>query len=890
VNRPGRRPLLLLLPLLPLLLNAPAIAQVPGAIASPARRDLPVSGLVVTGPARGGVQAQVLGPRSAWLGYETGRFEAWIYPLKVVRDLELSFEFRGRSYRASELAREVEVRPEWTAITYSHEAFTVRQVLTASRDDAGLLMLLAVDASYPLDIDIQFHIDLQPMWPASLGGQFSWWDADLPGFVIGEGSGRNAALIGSPAAIEPTIQPAHSLPERPTRFRLHIEPDETRDRWIPVVVVARAMDVEASADDTAMRATYARLASNPIAAVEAAAAHFRRLERTRGFVTPDKQLNAMLSWANVRLDQGLVCNPHLGCGMVAGYGAAGAGYRPGFGWFFGGDTFYNSWALTAGGHHVAARQALEFLAAQQREDGKIMHELSQGAGYIDWFGDYPYGYYHAETTPYFIGAVAAHVRATGDRGWAEKMLPALRRALAYCIAADTDGDGLMENTAAGLAAVEMGALREARVHQDVYLASVWVHALEQLEWLVRYLDDDALASEADRLRTARASLLGTWLEDRDQYAFATRTDGSAVEDLTLWSVLPVALLQDGDDLHLTEAVATMASPASTTDWGTRMLGTTSPLYDPLIYNQGTVWPFLSGFAALAAYRADQHWYGEDLLFGLTQLGADFMLGAWPEVLSGDRYQPMGPAVPNQLFSASSLVTPFVRGLMGIDLDVANGRVELTPQLPYAWPGAVASIPYGDGELSIRYKQTDSSLQVTAELLTPDGLFDDDRSLIGSATSLAPPEVMFSPRLPLGATDLRLDGRPNERAAVMLEIEPDSKGALRATAKFTWEGGVNFSVRRKSLRAGAQSQGLRILRARWNAEAEQLEWDIAGRVGETYTLDTAATWVYLGGIEAPGAAIATGVVTDVSHGVRFKLHGPDGAIVAARIALLPMTDQ
>ena len=887
MRHPARRQWLLMLATL--LLAAPASAQVPGAIAAPARPELPTSGLVVTGPARNGAQAQALGPRGSWLGHETGNFEAWIYPLKVVRDLELTFEFRGRTYGGSDLAREVEVRPEWTAITYSHEAFRVRQVFAAPRDVPGLVMLLAVDASFPLDIDIEFHIDLQPMWPASVGGQFSWWDASLPGFVIGEGSGRNAALIGSPAATEPTIQPAHSLPEHPTRFRLHIEPDATRDRWIPVVVVARAADVDTPSDDDAMREIYQRLASDPIAEIAATAEHFGRLESTRGFVTPDERLNSMLAWANVRLDQGMVCNPHLGCGMIAGYGAAGAGYRPGFGWFFGGDTFYNSWALTAAGHHVAARQALEFLAAQQRDDGKIMHELSQGAGYVDWFGDYPYGFYHAETTPYFVGAVAEHVRATGDRPWAAKMLPALRSAIAYCIAADTDGDGLMENTAAGLAAVEMGALREARVHQDVYLASVWVRALEQLEWLVGYLDDDVLSSQSDRLRTARASLLGTWMEDLDQFAFATRTDGSAVADLTLWNILPVALLQEGEDLNAVDAVATIASPAITTDWGTRMLATTSPLYDPLVYNQGTVWPFLSGFAAMAAYRADQQWYGEDLLFGLTRLGEDFMLGAWPEVLSGDRYQTMGPAVPNQLFSAASLITPFVRGLMGIDLDVANSHVELTPHLPYGWPRAVASVPYGEGELYIRYTQTDSSLEMTAELLTPGEIVEDTRSLVTSTMDFTPPEVVFSPRLPLGATDLRIDGRPAERATALLDLRPDSEGTLRARSTFTWQGGVNFAIRRETLRPGSPSSGLRILRASWNPEAEQLELDIAGRVGETYTLETDAEWRYLGGIEVPGAAVANHFVTHVGRGVSFKLHGSAGEIVAARIALLPATE-
>ncbi len=44
----------------------------------------------------------------------------------------------------------------------------------------------------------------------------------------------------------------------------------------------------------------------------------------------------------------------------------------------------------------------------------MMHELSQGAGFIRWFEDYGYGYYHADTTPLYIVAVRDYVRASGD--------------------------------------------------------------------------------------------------------------------------------------------------------------------------------------------------------------------------------------------------------------------------------------------------------------------------------------------------------------------------------------------------------------------------------------------------------------------------------------------
>ena len=69
----------------------------------------------------------VTGPRSAWLGTETGPAELWVMPLKVANDFHLNF--RIPQYHdpvpGVDVARRVEVRPEMTTITYTHATFTV---------------------------------------------------------------------------------------------------------------------------------------------------------------------------------------------------------------------------------------------------------------------------------------------------------------------------------------------------------------------------------------------------------------------------------------------------------------------------------------------------------------------------------------------------------------------------------------------------------------------------------------------------------------------------------------------------------------------------------------------------------------------------------------------
>ena len=46
----------------------------------------------------------------------------------------------------------------------------------------------------------------------------------------------------------------------------------------------------------------------------------------------------------------------------------------------------------------------------------------------------------------------------------------------------------------------------------------------------------------------------------------------------------------------------LASSAIMTDWGARPLASSSALFDPLHYNNGAVWPFVTGFVSLAQYR------------------------------------------------------------------------------------------------------------------------------------------------------------------------------------------------------------------------------------------------------------------------------------------------
>ena len=672
-------------PLLAAIVLASAAASPPQATTIPRfpRGENPIA---LAGDARPQRYMEASGRRAAFLGREDGSFEAWVYPLKVLHGFQLAFGTPAYAdpIPGADLASSVDVRPEASVVRYAHDSFTADAIWLVPQDEAGGLVLLDINTSVPLQVTVRFRIDLKPMWPAALGGQYSYWDDDAKAYVAGEASGKHAALVGSPLALTPPEQPAHNLPDAPSQFTIAIKPEDAGRGLIPIAIAASHEGGKAA------RSVYAKLLRSAEPMYRAAEAHYRHLrEDLTSIDTPDRRVDLAFEWGKVALDKGFICNPHLGCGLIAGLGPSGTTERPGFGWFFGGDAFINSWAISGYGDFDTVRQSLEFLRKRQRADGKMMHELSQGAGYLRWFEEFPYGYYHGDTTPLYITAVRDYVRASGDEALAKDFWPSIRKAYDYCASTDEDGDGLIDNTKAGVAAAETGKLRRADVLTDVFLAAAWTGATEAAAELAAIAGDPFAEVAKSAHSKARTSINARFLDDQGRRIFYAWTKaGRGVAEPTVW---PAFGIWRGAFDQQRPGVAGMldelARPGIAADWGARFLSRESQVYEPLSYNNGAAWPFLSGFATLALYsqhRADAGWAyldgGADLAFIEPR-------GYTPELFSGDRLRSIDAAVPHQLFSTAGFMSGVMRGLVGIQEPPAtesNAALTIEPQLPPAW--------------------------------------------------------------------------------------------------------------------------------------------------------------------------------------------------------------
>ncbi|MGD2135187.1 MAG: GH116 family glycosyl hydrolase [Gemmatimonadales bacterium] len=808
------------------------------------------SPIALTGDVRPHRYLGVLGRRAAWLGRETGEAELWVHPIKLADDFQLAFRIPDyvEPVQGTDVARTVVVRPELTTITYSHATFTVHQHILVPHDAPGLLVLLDVETLRPLEVIVNFQTAFQYAWPAAFGGQYVFWNDERKAFILSESLRERNAAIGSPWASVASDHPAHALPDAPNTFVIPIDTVRARYEFVPIAIAAGV-----APRDSVLR-HYRDLIRGAHALYQEKLAHTTGvLNSTLSIDTPNDELDRALAWSIVNLDEAMVCNPDLGCGLVAGWGPSGTSTRPGFGWFFGGDAAINSFAMDVVGLWPQVADGLRFLAHYQREDGKIPHEISQAAAHIPWFTDYPYAYYHADTTPYWIVALWRYWRTTGDDALLEELWPTAGMAYAWCRTRDTDGDGVIENGPGNLGAIEIGALGE-NLHQDIYLAAVWIEALAAMAELAGAMGDPALAEEAATVhQRARATLRERyWREEEGHHAFGILQSGRTNDNLTVWPATAAAfhLL---DETRADRTLTKLATDSVTADWGARILSTGSPLYDPMHYNNGAVWPFVTGFVVWGQYGYRRPWSAFPTVHALAQLTFDWARGRHPELLSGRYYRPLDTAVPQQFFATSMLASSVVYGLLGFEPDAPHGRARLAPQLPPHWSDArVTNLRVGETTLTVDIRREADALTVVVRRAGPAITLD--------LTATLPPG---SERVASEVTPL--DGRSAGRSrSLERETRIEHSHPLTApttTFRYTWDGGLMVEPPTIDLEPGQASRGIRILDFRSAGAARSDRWSLTveGERGRTYRLRLHGVPVEADGAEVVGA---DGAVTTI----------------------------
>ena len=774
--------------------------------------------LELSRPVRSWEFLAAVGMRAGLFGNEAGRFEAWVYPLKIFRDFHLLVHTDGRVLPAESLARTVTVRPESSSLLYAGDTFQIRETLFVPRKEPGAIITLEVETAMPLEIEARFQRDFQLEWPAALGGTYLSWDLALHAFYLGEEQKKYAALVGSPTAVLDSEEyDTNYSSSGENSFLLGPTP---KGKETKLMVIAASIEGLADAEST-----YQRLTSNYASLLRESTDYYRKyLDQTVRLELPDAQLEQAYDWARISMAQGLVTNPYLGTGLIAGYRTSGTSQRPGFAWFFGRDALWTALALDAEGDFPTTRIALDFLSKYQRPDGKIPHEISQGANFVNWFKDYPYAYASADATPLYIIAMNDYVVHSGDADFVKAKWDSLWKAYQF-LKSTYDTQNLPQNFGIGHGWVEGGPLLPVKT--ELYQSGLGAQALHDLGNLAHLLGKEDVSKEFGQDFASHKALVNQafWSAEKSLFSFALDRNNQRVETPSVLATVPMwfGLL---DEAKSEATINLLADSDHQTDWGMRIISSRDPKYNPGGYHFGSVWPLFTGWAAVGEYHYHRALPAYSNLRANALLAWEGSLGHVTEVLSGDYHQSLSTSSPHQVWSAAMVVSPMLRGMLGLGVDVFRHQAVFAPHVPYGWSWVhLSNLRVENCLLDLLYRRSADTIVLEVK-----------RSGAGSCT------LEFSPSISLRATvsGTEINGRP-----VPVHLEKNATDQ-HATVRFPLSGGPNSLRMRVHNDFGlayspelpalaSASQGLRVVSESWSPKMDALTLDVAGRPGQVYEL-------------------------------------------------------
>jgi len=377
----------------------------------------------------------------------------------------------------------------------------------------------------------------------------------------------------------------------------------------------------------------------------------------------------------------------------------------------------------------------------REQPGKILHELRVGElAHLHEVPQTP-SYAAVDSTLLFLIAIARHVGWTGDTALFRELRPNIDAALGWLRRKLDEGGGYV--TYSGLAESRQpvnqswrdsgtGVLRADGSYPVPPLALVEVQgyafqAMSLVAGLLRRAGEDApadaLDAGADELRARFAR--DFWMEDEGCFCLALEEGGRQVTSVTsnaaqvLWTGIA------GAD-HARRVAERVMMLDMFSGWGVRTLSSGHAAFDPLAYQQGSVWPFDNSLIVSGLRR-----YGEDaaalrIMAATLDAAHGFRRERLPEFIACTERQPGdGPthtprADPMQAWSAAAV--PFmVTELLGLHADGFGKRLHVRrPLLPDGVDGlALHGLRAAGGTASLRFTRQGDATRT--DVIASDGI-------------------------------------------------------------------------------------------------------------------------------------------------------------------------
>jgi glycogen debranching enzyme len=757
----------------------------------------------------------------------------WAHPVRIIKNLGVAFKVGDGGFEWSHLlVPQLQVRPSSFTREYHIRGTFVRETVFGDYDHPSGSIQFSVESKKPVSVLLTGQIDLRLMWPLSdkaTGPMEYCWDKNLQAVLVFAPTSNAYSVIGGSllpkdqrvgqfAAFTMDGDRLGGVPTTESMVSFALRYDLSTNKKAFTITFAGSHQHE----DEAIRA-YRAMINRPSSSLQKQDKHFRDLlRRSTQIISPDDRFNEGYRWALTSTDRFFADTAGVGASFMAGFGTTERGWngdkqvsgRPGYAWYFGRDSVWTSFAALGYGDMAKVRSVLEFLGRHQDITGKILHEITT-SGYVH--------YDAADSTPLYLILMGRYLKSSGDRSFIKREFPRIKKAIEFCSSTDADHDHLIENTNVGHGWVEGGKLFPA--HVEHYLASCWMEALKESSYVAHALNKPSFASRWGKESTIVRNIIDRdfWNEPTQFYNFGKRANGSFDTEKT---VLPAVGISFGlaDSKKAGVCLDELASAKFSADWGTRIVGSDSALFNPTGYHYGSVWPLFTGWTSLAEFKMRRPVQGYQHAMSNLQLFDLFSAGTIQEVFNGETLEPTG-VCSHQAWSESMVLQPLLEGMLGIECDALHNTLRLRPYFPPHWNKATARNIYV-GPLTIQLTMSRERDKTSYRFLLhgKGGLSIEFQPYLSLGSIIS--------KVRVGTTRVKAEPTVAEyRDCPIISFKLRSKRPV--TVFILHKGGIGLVPPIAKLVPGQQSQGLRVIREWWNSSKYFVM--LEGRAGADYSL-------------------------------------------------------
>ncbi len=373
---------------------------------------------------------------------------------------------------------------------------------------------------------------------------------------------------------------------------------------------------------------------------------------------------------------------------------------------------------------LAQLQATEVDDWRDAQPGKILHEIRRGE--LAQLHEIPHTPYYGtvDATILWIITLWEAYCWNADLNLLEECRVPLERALTWIDKfGDFDGDGFVEyltRSKAGLRNQGWKDSGESMVYPDGNLVEPPIALCEVQGYVYDAWQRAALIydvwGEGDRalaLRSKADALYHQfndrfWMESEDFYCLGLDNNKQQIQSITsnpghlLWSgIVPQ------ERAH--RLVKRLFQPDMWCGWGIRTLSANNLAYNPISYQQGSVWPHDNSLIAAGLKRYGYHQQVNQIAHGIFTAASYFEAGRMPELFAGierlgdDSFPvPYPDANIPQAWACGSIFF-LIRTILGLEADAPHRRLKVSPTLPDWLPELeLTNMNVGDATVALRF--------------------------------------------------------------------------------------------------------------------------------------------------------------------------------------------